>query len=129
MTDGAVSAETMNELDRQDTSWISWLLQLLSGLLLILLLALHMIAHHFIVEGGLRTYSEVIDYISNPIIFALEVIFMIIVAPHAMLGLYSIVLDLGPGVRARRIIGWIFAAITVVTVGFGIWLAIALQNL
>ncbi|MGD8586423.1 MAG: hypothetical protein PVJ75_13820, partial [Chloroflexota bacterium] len=73
-----------------------WIIQAISGLLLILLLGLHMIAHHFIVDGGLRTYQDVLDYISNPVIFILEVLFLIVVTPHAMLGLQGIVLDLGP---------------------------------
>ena len=48
-----------------------WIFQAISGLLLIFLLGLHMIAHHFIVDGGLRNFEEVIAYISKPIIFIL----------------------------------------------------------
>ena len=56
---------------RQDAAGTVWIIQAISGLLLIFLLGLHMIAHHFIVDGGLRNYEEVIAYISNAIIFIL----------------------------------------------------------
>lgn len=112
-----------------DASGFYWLVQIISGLLLILLLALHMVAHHFVVEGGLRTYQDVLDFISNPVVFILEVLFIIIVAPHAMLGLHGILLDLGPGDRAKATITWLIRILTIVVIGYGIWLAIALQAL
>jgi succinate dehydrogenase membrane anchor subunit len=105
-----------------------WIVQAVTGLLLIVLLGLHMIAHHFVVEGGLRSFQDVIDYISNPVIFVLEVLFLIVVTPHAMIGLQGIILDLGPSKSAERTIVWIFRILTVVVLGYGIWLAVALQN-
>jgi len=113
---------------RPDSSAGIWIIQAVTGLLLILLLGLHMIAHHYVVEGGLRTYQDVVDYISNPIVFVLELLFLIVVTPHAMLGMQNIVLDLGPSESARRAIIWIFRILTIVVLGYGIWLAIALQN-
>ena len=112
-----------------DASGVYWLVQVISGLLLILLLVLHMVAHHFVVEGGLRTYQDVLDYISNPLVFVLEIIFIIVVTPHAMLGLHGILLDLGPGERAKKTITWIIRILTIVVIGYGIWLAFALQAL
>jgi succinate dehydrogenase hydrophobic anchor subunit len=112
-----------------DASGFYWLVQVISGTLLILLMALHMVAHHFVVEGGLRTYQDVLDYISNPVVFALEVVFIVVVAPHAMLGLHGILLDLGPGNRAKTTITWIMRILTIVVIGYGIWLALALQAL
>lgn len=114
---------------RRDAAGTVWIIQAISGLLLIFLLALHMIAHHFIVEGGLRNFEEVIDYISNPVIFILEVLFLIVVTPHAMLGMQSIVMDLGPSEGAARVITWVFRILTIVILVYGIWLAIALQGL
>ncbi|MDX1617024.1 MAG: hypothetical protein R3300_22145, partial [Candidatus Promineifilaceae bacterium] len=100
-----------------------WIIQAISGLLLILLLGLHMIAHHFVVEGGLRTFSDVVDYVSNPVIFALEVLFLIIVTPHAILGLRTVLLDLGPGKRTAQVIDWVLAIVGLAAIGYGIWLA------
>ena len=45
-----------------------------SGVALLVLVTIHMVAHHFVVEevGGLRTYAQVLDYIANPVIFVIE---------------------------------------------------------
>ena len=120
--------KTIKERTDRDRSGTIWIIQAITGLLLILLLGLHMIAHHYVVEGGLRNFQQVQDYISNPIIFVLEVLFLLVVTPHAVLGLQSIVMDLGPSKSARRTITWVFRIIMVVTIVYGIWLAIALQN-
>jgi succinate dehydrogenase / fumarate reductase membrane anchor subunit len=114
---------------QRDSATTVWIIQAATGLLLIVLLGLHMIAHHFVVEGGLRTFQDVVDYISNPVIFVLELLFLIVVTPHAMLGLQGIVLDLGPSKSAERIIIWVFRILMVVVLGYGIWLAFALQRL
>jgi succinate dehydrogenase / fumarate reductase membrane anchor subunit len=114
---------------RQDAAGTVWIIQAISGLLLIFLLGLHMIAHHFVAEGGLRNFQDVIAYISNPIVFILEVLFLIVVTPHAMLGMQGIVMDLGPSEGATRIITWIFRILTLLIMAYGIWLAVALQGL
>ena len=121
--------KTTKKATPKDSAGAWWIVQAITGLLLILLLGLHMIAHHFVVEGGLRNFEEVIDYVSNPVIFVLEVLFLIVVTPHAMLGLQSIVMDLGPGESATRTITWVFRILTIVILAYGIWLAVALQNL
>jgi succinate dehydrogenase / fumarate reductase, membrane anchor subunit len=105
-----------------------WIIQAVSGLLLILLLGLHMIAHHYVVEGGLRTFADVLDYVRNPIIFVLEVLFLLVVTPHAILGLRAIILDLGPSKQAVTVINWVLGIVGVAATAYGIWLAVALQR-
>lgn len=129
MTSMTTDQRTTKRTARRDSTGAYWLIQAITGLLLIFLLGLHMVAHHFVVEGGLRNFEEVIDYISNPVIFTLEVLFLIVVTPHAMLGLQSIVIDLGPSESATRTITWFFRILTIVIIAYGIWLAVALQNL
>ena len=63
-----------------------WLWQVITGVGLVLLLGLHIIAQHFIAKGGLRDFAEVLAYLRNPIFLVLEVLFLIVVASHAMLG-------------------------------------------
>ena len=63
--------KTTKKVAGKDSAGAWWIVQAITGLLLILLLGLHMIAHHFVVEGGLRNFEEVIDYVSNPVIFVL----------------------------------------------------------
>lgn len=105
-----------------------WLFQAISGLLLVLLLGLHMVAHHFVVEGGLRDYQDVVAYVSNPVIFAIEVIFLLVVTPHALLGVRAVVMDLGPSRSTAKIIDWILIVVGVTAIVYGIWLAVALQQ-
>ena len=113
----------------KDSAGAWWIVQAITGLLLIPLLGLHMIAHHFIVEGGLRNYEEVLEYISHPVIFVLIILFMVVVTPHAMLGLQNIIMDLGPSAKAERNIRWIVRIMTILIIVYGVGLAIALQSL
>ena len=105
-----------------------WIIQAITGLLLILVLVLHMVAHHFVVEGGIRNYQEVLDYISNPIIFALEILFLTVVTIHAMLGLRAVLFDLGPGAGMRRATNWVLTIVGLAMWVYGVWLAFALQQ-
>ena len=112
-----------------DRSGGLWLIQAFSGLLLILVLGLHMIAQHFVAEGGLRDFADVLNYVSNPVIFALEVAFLVVVTVHAMLGARAILLDLGLGKRNERVVNWLILTVGVVVLAYGIWLALAIQRL
>jgi succinate dehydrogenase hydrophobic anchor subunit len=81
-----------------------------------------MVAHHFVVEsvGGLRTYDQVLDYIANPVIFAIESLFLVVVTVHAMLGLRSVLFDVATGDRARSWISRGLVALGAVTVAYGL---------
>jgi succinate dehydrogenase / fumarate reductase membrane anchor subunit len=106
-----------------------WLLQVVSGALLILVLGLHMVAHHFVVEGGLRDFADVVAYISNPLIYVIELVFLVVVTIHAMLGLRAILLDLGPGESAIRAINWLLTLVGIGIVAYGVWLGVSLQGM
>ena len=62
------------------------LLLALTGAALLPLLALHIIANHFVAEGGLRDYADVVSYLSHPVILGLETLFLVVVTAHALLG-------------------------------------------
>ena len=66
---------------------------------------------------------------NNTMRFLRSSLFLIVVTPHAMFGLQGIVLDLGPSENAQRTIIWLFRILTVLVLAYGIWLALALQNL
>ena len=75
----SMSRRTLEEMaTRRDRSGSLWLVQAFTGLLLVFILGTHMIAHHFIVEGGLRDYQQVLDYVANPFVFIIEVTFVIV---------------------------------------------------
>ncbi len=120
---------TKKRASRSGPAGALWLVQAISGLLLVLLLLLHMVAHHFVVEGGLRNFQEVLAYVSNPAIFFLEVVFLIVVTSHAMLGMRAIILDLGLSENATRTVNWVITLVGAAALIYGIWLAIAIQNL
>jgi succinate dehydrogenase hydrophobic anchor subunit len=101
-----------------------WRLTVATGLALLVLTGVHMVAQHFVVQeiGGLRTYRQVLAYIANPAIFVLEVAFLITVTAHALLGVRGILLDLGPGPRAQRWIDRGLWLLGVATVAYGLFL-------
>ena len=99
----------------------SWRWTALTGLALLVLITVHMVANHFVVEsvGGLRSYHQVIEYMGNPVIFVLEALFLVIVTWHSMLGLRSVLFDFGLSERAR---GWVsrgLVVLGVITVAYG----------
>ncbi len=128
--DNMISHRSLEQMAaRRDRSGSFWLVQALSGLVLVILLGTHMIAHHYIVEGGLRDYEQVLDYVSNPVIFTLEVLFVILGVAHALLGVRAIVTDMRPSASTLRVVNWVLAAFGVVAIAYGIYLAVALQQL
>jgi len=99
-----------------------------SGLALVVLACVHIVAQHFVVHGtgGLRTYRQVLDYIANPVIFVIECGFLFAVAIHAMLGVRSILHDLELRARTKRRLDvtlWVTGTLTVV---YGLVLLIVL---
>jgi succinate dehydrogenase / fumarate reductase, membrane anchor subunit len=109
-------------MDKKKRSSWGWFWQSVTGILLILLLGLHMIAHHFVVEGGLRDFNQVIEYLSNPIIIITELAFLISVTVHAMLGMRSILFDLGLSPQMERVVTYASVVVGVLTVLYGFWL-------
>jgi succinate dehydrogenase / fumarate reductase membrane anchor subunit len=114
---------------RRDRSGVMWLMQAFTGLLLVGILGAHMIAHHFVVEGGLRNYEQVLDYVANPVVFVIEVLFVIVAVIHALLGVQSIITDLRPSPRALRAVEWILRVVALIAIAYGVYLAVALQRM
>lgn len=124
-----MSRRTLEQMAAQrDRSGSLWLIQAFSGLFLVGLLGVHMIAHHFIVEGGLRDYQQVLNYVANPVVFIIEVAFVILGTVHALLGVRAIVNDLRPSAGVQRALNGVLWVLGAVTIIYGLWLAIALQR-
>jgi len=62
----------------------------------------------------------------NPIVLVLEVLFLIVVATHAMLGVRAIVMDFGISRQAEKRLSQVLTVIGVLTVGYGLWLTWAI---
>lgn len=104
---------------RKRPGW-GWFWQAVTGIALLGLLGLHMVAHHFVVEGGLRDYQQVVAYLANPLIVVTEIAFLIVVTTHAMLGVRALLFDLGLAARTERRVTMICAGVGLLTVLFGL---------
>lgn len=101
---------------------LAWIFQVVSGVLLVFLLGVHIVTQHFVVKGGLRDYGQVMSYLSNPVVLAVESLFVIVLIWHAMLGLRSVLLDFGCGPRGQALITRGVVALGVVTAAYSFWL-------
>ncbi len=112
----------MERTVQPNNAGLGWLIQAISGLVLVVLLGLHMIANHFVVPGGLQTYRDVVHYLSNPVILVLETLFLIFVTTHALLGVRAIIFDTGLSRRAERTVNRVLAGLGVLIVVYALWL-------
>src|SRR6266487_6393857 len=111
-----------NPFAQEPKATSSWFWKAFTGVALLLLLGLHFIANHFIATGGLRDFADVVSYLRNPIILVLEVLFLVVVTIHAMLGVRAIVMDFGISDSAEKRLGQVLTVVGVLTVAYGLWL-------
>jgi succinate dehydrogenase / fumarate reductase membrane anchor subunit len=102
-------------------SW-GWIVQAITGVLVLVLITVHMIANHFIVSRGLRNFDDVVSYLSNPIVVVWEVVFLAVVTWHGLLGLRAILFDFGLSPVTERRITRLLTVVGVVAVVYGLWL-------
>lgn len=117
--------ETKSAPKNGEGVWL-WLIKIISGVLIIVILIIHLVVNHFVAEGALLSYADVVSYYSNPIIPAMEIAFLIFVVTHSLVGLRSIVLDLKPSRSVLTGVNWLFTAIGLVSIVYGIWLVMAI---
>lgn len=111
-----------NPFAKEPKATTAWLWQVFTGIGLVILLGMHFIANHFIARGGLRDFADVVAYLRNPIILVLELLFLLFVTTHALLGVRAILLDLGFSGRAEKRLSRLLTGVGVLTVGYGVWL-------
>ena len=107
-------------------SWV-WIGQVVSGVLLIVIVLLHLYFQHFATQGLLDA-GQVVAHVSSPLIFTLEVLFVIVVTYHALLGIRAVLFDLSLGEATRRNLSVGLTILGVATVGYGVILAILIQS-
>ena len=117
--DDRVSFDTTRTRTRAGTLW---LVKAVSGVLLIGFLGLHLVAQHFLVEGGLRSYGDVVAYLRQPLALVAEIGLLASVIVHAALGIRAILVELLPGDRLLRRASWIIGGIAFAAFGYGIGL-------
>ena len=111
---------SVNAFDQESKPAVAWLWQVVTGVGLVVLLGLHIVANHFVAKGGLRDYAAVVAYLRNPIILVLEILFLVCVTAHALLGVRAIFLDLGLSDRVEQILTRTLKWIGVLTVAYGL---------
>ncbi len=107
---------------------LGWIWQVITGAALVPLAGLHMIAQHFMVEGGLRGFDQVQAYLSNPIVWPIELIFLASVVSHALLGVRAVLVDLGPSPRVARLLDTVLVIVGIASVAYGAWLTYAIVS-
>ncbi len=122
-------AQTARPVRSAGGGW-GWLLQVITGGALLVLVVVHLVAQHFVVQapGGLRDYAQVLAYLGNPVIVVIESLFLVAVTWHAMLGVRSILLDLGLGEIGRRRVTAGVTTLGALTLGYGFWMIVVLAT-
>ena len=100
----------------------AWPIQAVTGVLLIIVLFLHMLFNHF-QEGGMLDAAGVILHVSNPLIFILEILFVVFVTYHALLGVRAIIYELSSSETTRRRVNTGLTILGIITVVYGVFLA------
>lgn len=100
-------------------STLSWFIQAGLGIMLVILLGVHLIANHWIAPQGLLGYEDIIRYFNVPGIAAMELLFLIVVTTHCLLGVHSILLDLNLSSRLKTLCKWILIVIGVTIILYG----------
>jgi succinate dehydrogenase / fumarate reductase membrane anchor subunit len=110
-----------------ENSWL-WLIMIVTGPLLIVLILIHFIVNLFIGQNGLLTYADVVAYYSNPLIPLMEIVFLITVVTHSLIGLRGIILDLKPSRSVLAAVNWLLALVGIAAVSYGAWLALVIAS-
>jgi succinate dehydrogenase / fumarate reductase membrane anchor subunit len=115
-------------VQRPDEATGLWLVKVLLGALIVIILTVHLIVNHYVGEGALLTWQNVVDYFSNPWIVFMEITFLIVVVSHSLIGLRSIILDLNPSKERMKIVDWSLYVVGVISIVYGIWLALKIAS-
>lgn len=112
-----------------ENAWL-WLAKMITGPLLVLILALHLIVNHYMgsAHSGLMTYNDIVAYFRNPLIPLIEIIFVTTVVTHSLLGVRGVILDMNP---PQNVLAWVNAVLLLVgcsAIGYGIWLALVIAS-
>ena len=104
-----------------DRSSIYWLFQAVTGIMTLVLGAIHLLRNHLSGSlSGLLTRKEVLTLIRRPGVALLEAIFMVAISYHAVYGVRGILMDLGMLRGKEKVANKVFAAIAVIMIAYGL---------
>ena len=105
-----------------------WLVKVLLGLSIVVILVIHLIVNHFVGEGVLLNWQNVVDYFANPWIVFMEITFLVIVVSHSLIGMRSIIMDLNPSRGMMKVVDGVLTIIGFVSIVYGVWLALKIAS-
>ena len=114
-------------MNNAENAW-TWIIKVVAGLLIVVILGVHFIVNHALAPGGLLTYADVVRYYQNPLVVAMEIIFLFLVVSHALLGLRSILIDLNPSHWVIAALNYVFIVVGIGSIVYGIWLALTIAS-
>lgn len=112
---------------QQEGTWL-WLIKIVAGLLIVIILGIHFWVNHLVAPGGLLSYADVLAYYQNPAIIVMEVLFLVFVVSHALLGLRSIILDLNPTKTMLRWVNRGLLLLGTLAILYGTWLVLFIST-
>jgi succinate dehydrogenase / fumarate reductase membrane anchor subunit len=112
-----------------ETTWV-WLIKIATGPLLVLILILHLIINHYLgsLASGLMSRDDILRYYQNPVIPAIEILFVITVVTHCLIGLRGIILDMNPSRPVLSAVTWILVVLGGFAIVYGTWLALTVAS-
>lgn len=119
-------AASVNNAPREN-AWL-WLVKIIAGLLIVILLGIHFVINHLVAPEGLLSYADVLSYYQVWFVPLMEIIFLVVVITHALVGVRSILLDLNLSAQLVKGITWILLMIGAGGILYGIWIVIRVVN-
>lgn len=115
----------MNEVEEMHTKRVlepvAWILQMISGLLLAALIAIHLYVTHFSVHDALA-YENVVERFRNSGFRAIYALLLLAVTFHAFNGVRAIILDTDFGARNTRTVNLTLMLLFVAAFVYGLFL-------
>lgn len=87
------------------TEMWSWLLQRVTGLLLVVYLFIHLWVLHYSNKGEV-TFDSILSRLQSPAFVVFDLMLLALVIFHALNGVRIVILDLGISQRAQRMLFW-----------------------
>lgn len=102
----------------------SWFLQRVTGLLLVLGMAIHFVTLHFQSNESI-TFDRVVSRLQTSAWQIFDLALLGFVLYHGLNGLWAIVLDFMPNAKMKNILGWAFSIVGLGTFVYGFWALMA----
>jgi succinate dehydrogenase hydrophobic anchor subunit len=119
----------MEDKPRNSSGTLRWFTQAGLGILLVVLLSVHLIANHWVAPQGLLSHADVVRYYDVPGIALMEILFLVVVTAHCLLGLHSILLDTNLSSYLKIALTWLLVVLGIVIVIYGIRLTWTVVNM